>query len=124
MAQWPSNKGIFLNCILPAMNDFNKLFQADVSRISYLLPEVTRILLKLIKKSKADVRKVKFELVENQYDDDLFAVGVLGRTLLTNTDEPIEEAVQANLFSDIHKFYCAVVWKIIVVLLSRNLWFC
>ena len=32
---------LFLNFILFAMNDFNKLFQADEMCISYLLPEIT-----------------------------------------------------------------------------------
>jgi len=36
---------------------------------------------------------------------------VPARTLLTNTDEAIEEVVQANFFSDFRKFYCAVVQK-------------
>ena len=37
---------LFLNFILPMMNDFNKLFQADETRISFLLPEMNRLLRK------------------------------------------------------------------------------
>jgi len=50
-------------------------------------------------KSRADVREVKLELAEYQHGDELFAVGVPAHTLLANTDDPIEEAVQANFFS-------------------------
>jgi len=44
------------------MNDFNKPFQANETHTSYLLER------------KADVREVKFELTENQHDDELFSV--------------------------------------------------
>ena len=69
---------LFLNCILPAMNHFCKLFQADETRISYLLPDMPSLLPKLTAKfiqmkhvkSTTDVREVKFELAENQHDDE------------------------------------------------------
>ena len=35
---------------------------------------------------------------KNQHDEELLAVGVPARTLLANTDDRIEEAVQANFF--------------------------
>ena len=54
-------------------------------------------------KSKADVREVKFELSENQHDDEPFAVGVPARTVLTKTYDPTEEAAQENFFSDVRK---------------------
>ena len=37
--------------------------------------------------------------------------------LLVNTDDPIREAVQANYFSDVHKLYCAVMRKMMKILL-------
>ena len=87
---------LFLNFIPPAINDFNKLFQTDEASISYLLPDMPLLLRKLMVKfvlmkhvkSKADVRMVEFELAKNQHDDELLAVGVPARTLLTNTDDP------------------------------------
>ena len=39
-------------------------------------------------KRKAGVKEVKFELAENQHDEQLLAVGVPARPLLTNTDDP------------------------------------
>ena len=38
---------------------------------------------------------------------------VQARILLTKTDYPIEEAAQANFFSDVPKFYRAVVRNIV-----------
>ena len=112
---------IFLNFILPVMNDFNKLFQANETGISYLLPERTSLLCMLAVKfvqmkhvkSKADVREVKFELAENQYDNELLVVGVPVRTLLANTDNTFQKGVQVNFFGDVRKFYCAVVRKMV-----------
>ena len=37
------------------------------------------------------------------------------RSLLANTDDPVEEAVQANFFSDVRRFYCAVVRKMMKI---------
>ena len=73
----------FLKFILPLMNDFNKIFQADESKVGVLVPEMTRLLKKLLCKF-VKVRLIKdtpltdidFASRENQLSDDLIAVGL------------------------------------------------
>ena len=58
--------------MLYAINEFNKPFQADETRISYLLTETISLLSKLMTKflqmkhikSEADVREITFGLAE------------------------------------------------------------
>ena len=80
--------------------------QADETKIGCLAPEMNRLLRKLLVKfvrmrhvkAQADVRDVDFASAELQHDDDLLAVGLQARTMLDNTDDPIEDATKAKFF--------------------------
>ena len=70
--------------------------------------------MKLVK-TQTDVQKVTYELAEHQHDDELLAVGLPARTLLTNTEDAIDDCVKATFFRDVRSFYCAVVRKMMKI---------
>ena len=69
-------------------------FQADETKVGALLPEMDRLLHKLMAKfvplrllrGQTDLREVKFDLRENQHDDANVAIGMAARTFMEEED--------------------------------------
>lgn len=76
-------------------------FQADETKVGVLLPEMDRLLRKLMVKfvplrlvrGQTDLREVEFHLRENQHDDATVAIGMAARTFMDEENfEPAKEA--------------------------------
>ncbi|KAK2172159.1 hypothetical protein NP493_989g02021 [Ridgeia piscesae] len=99
--------------------DFNKLFHADETKVGALLPEMDRLLHKLMAKfvplrllrGQTDLREVKFDLRENQHDDANVAIGMAARTFME--EEDFGPAQQAKFICEVHRFYTAVLQKMV-----------
>ncbi|XP_077423442.1 zinc finger protein 862-like isoform X2 [Vanacampus margaritifer] len=117
----------FLSFILPQINQFNIVFQTEACMIGDLLPEMERLLKKLL------VKFVQMEHVKSadsllavavtnrclQHEESRLAVGLGTRALFQDTNEEdeirqsITPAMQATFFSSVRSFYEAVVTKMI-----------
>ncbi|KAK2176476.1 hypothetical protein NP493_662g01031 [Ridgeia piscesae] len=98
--------------------DFNKLFQADETKVGALLPDMDRLLRKLMKfvtlrllRGQTDLCEVKFDLRENQHDDTTVAIGMAARTFMD--EEDFGPAQQAKFICEVRRFYTAVLQKMV-----------
>lgn len=78
--------------------------QADETKVGVLLPEMDRLLRKLMVKfvplrfirGQQDLRTVEFTLLDNQHSDDTIAIGMPARAFLATED--LEPAQTAKFF--------------------------
>ena len=110
---------LFLQYALPFLNEFNRLFQNEESKVGVLIPEMDRLLRKLLVKfvqlrhirNVADLRTIDYSDRGIQQGDSTIAVGMKVRAFLE--DDEVAPAVQAAFISDVRAFYCAVVRKMV-----------
>ena len=110
---------LFLQYALPFLNEFNRLFQNEESKVGVLIPEMDRLLRKLLVKfvqlrhirRVVDLRTIDYSDREVQQGDSTIAVGMKVRAFLE--DDEVAPAVQAAFISDVRAFYCAVVRKMV-----------
>ena len=110
---------LFLQFVLPFLNEFNKLFQNEDSKVGILIPEMDRLLQKLLLKfvqmrhirPVANLRTIDFADRALQLDDDRVAVSPQVRTFLEA--ENLSPAVEASFVTEVRGFYCAVVRKMV-----------
>ena len=76
-------------------------FQADETKVGVLIPEMDRLLRKLMVKfvplrlvrGETVLRRIQFHLRENQHDDNTVAIGMAARAYLEAENfEPVKEA--------------------------------
>ena len=117
----------FLQYILPYMNKFNILFQAEQCMIGALLPEMDRLLraflVKFVQmshvKSCHNLRALDFSNRDLQHGNERVGVGMNTRTILMAGDEEREEypsitpIMRETFFKSVRSFYEAVVGKIV-----------
>lgn len=114
----------FLDFILPQINQFNVLFQTEDCMIGDLLPEMERLLGKLLAKfvrmenvkSATSLCKVEYKDRSLQHDDSRIAVGLTTRSLFSDEEESqptITPATEAVFYNSIRNFYEAVVTKML-----------
>ena len=84
---------LFLQHILPVLNAFNTVFQADETKIGALLPEMDQLLRKLLVKfiqmkhvKGVDLQQTAFSDTELQHDNETIAVGMAARSYLHDED--------------------------------------
>ncbi|KAK2157424.1 hypothetical protein NP493_1878g00021 [Ridgeia piscesae] len=107
---------LFLGFILPVLMDFNKLYQADETKVGALLPEMDCLLRKLTVKfvplclirGQQDPRTVEFTSLENQHTDDNIAIGMPARAYLA-----AEELDPTQTAKEVRAFYTAVIGKML-----------
>ena len=110
---------LFLQYALPFLIEFNRLFQNEESKVGVLIPEMDRLLRKLLVKfvqlrhirNVADLRTIDYSDRGIQQGDSTIAVGMKVRAFLE--DDEVAPVVQAAFISDVRAFYCAVVRKMV-----------
>ncbi|GFO50275.1 connexin 27.5, partial [Plakobranchus ocellatus] len=107
----------FMKYILPIINNFNTVFQADETKIGCLLPEMDRLLRKfLIKfvqmrhvKAADELRNLNFHNKDLQHGNDMIAIGLDTRENLQDLD--VDPGTEKKSFQGVRGFYEAVVDK-------------
>ena len=102
------------------LNEFNRLFQNEESKVGVLIPQMDRLLLRkfLIKfvlarhiRDVVDLRTVDFTNHAILHDDPMFAVSLNVRSFYADNDSTGAE--QAAFAKEVRAFYCAVVTKMV-----------
>ena len=85
---------LFLQHILPVLNDFNKVFQADETKVGLLLPETDRLLRKFLGKfvqlqhvKGHTLSQVDFTDRDKQHNDSTITVGMEARSFFMDCIE-------------------------------------
>lgn len=110
---------LFLQYVLPLLNDFNKVFQADGSKIGFLVPEMDRLLRKFLGKfvqllhiRGKNLREVEYHERQKQHDDEMLAVGMEARAFISENDE-LTPAELGNFFKEVRNFYRSATKKML-----------
>ncbi|XP_041358913.1 uncharacterized protein LOC121375499 isoform X2 [Gigantopelta aegis] len=84
---------LFLEFILPPLNEFNTTFQADEVKVCFLYQEMEQLLRKYLAKfvtvaviKGRPVTEVPFQIADNQLPDNLLAVGLKARGFISSLD--------------------------------------
>ena len=114
---------LFLDYILPVLNEFNITFQSSTSMIGHLHSEIYRLLRKFLGKfvltkvisTYTDITEVDYITLENQHPDNNIAVGMDARQYLQDNQDDITQDTTTKFFTHVRKFYQAVVTKILEI---------
>ena len=110
---------LFLQYVLPFLNEFNRLFQNQDSKVGILIQEMDQLLRKLRGKfvqirhirNVVDLCTINFNDRFVQHDDSTVAISLKVRSFFK--DEYVTPAVQTSFIREVRKFYCAVVHKMV-----------
>ncbi|KAM9393166.1 general transcription factor II-I repeat domain-containing protein 2-like [Pholidichthys leucotaenia] len=110
---------LFMKFILPIINNFNTIFQADENKIGSLLPEMDHLLRKLLVKfdqmkyvkATNDLRRLDFLDSDLQHSDEFIAIGLETREALQTHE--LDPDTEQKFFEALRGFYEAVVRKML-----------
>ncbi|XP_033747492.1 uncharacterized protein LOC117332621 [Pecten maximus] len=112
---------LFLDYFLPVLNEFNTLFQTDVSLIGHLHTQMQRLMRRLLGKfvqvkeitAHTDLRNVKFLDQDKQLANNFLAIGLDTRTFISNHSDDLLPKDIETVFSSIRTFYERVTEKML-----------